>query len=448
VSELPPDPELDDQPGILDNEPRQPEPLAADPTAYAPTVAHRLALLQRAGGLVTPLLTAVLAFFMGGVVVAATGHNPWKVYKGIISGTGLPWFIHFGHHHIDIPFTNHQVFFWWDTSVVNNDAYNLQQMLIVATTLTLTGLAVAFAFRCGLFNIGGQGQYLIGVITGLWVGTSFSGMGRVPHVLFAIVVASLAGALWAAIAGFLKATTGAHEVITTIMLNWIAYWLGSWAFGQGGPLQNSSNPSLPVSNDVVPSAKLWTFWGNPALQALHVGFFVALAALVAFWFTLNRTTLGYEVRAVGFNPEAARYGGISVAKNYVITMAIAGGFAGLAGVMDMLGYQYRFGVLDVQISQIGFIGIAVALLGRNKAVGVGLSALLFASLLYGTSTRTLNPDVFPPALASNLTWMIQALVLLFIGADVLILYVWHARQRLVRWIRRQWPQSMQPTGTG
>src|SRR2546430_890686 len=214
-----------------------------------------MALLQRAGGLVTPLLTAVLAFFMGGVVVAATGHNPWKVYKGIVSGTGLPWFIHFGHHHIDIPFTNHHVFFWWDTSVVNNDAYNLQQMLIIATTLTLTGLAVAFAFRCGLFNIGGQGQYLIGVITGLWVGTNFSGMGHVSHVLFAIVVASLAGALWAAIAGFLKATTGAHEVITTIMLNWIAYWLGSWAFGQGGPLPNSFNPSLPLSNDVVPPAR-------------------------------------------------------------------------------------------------------------------------------------------------------------------------------------------------
>ena len=140
--------------------------------------------------------------------------------------------------------------------------------------------------------------------------------------------------------------------------------------------------------------------------------------------------------------------GISVRKNYVITMAIAGGFAGLAGVMDMLGYQYRFGVLDVQTSQIGFIGIAVALLGRNKAIGVGLSAVLFASLLYGTSTRSLNSDVFPPALASNLTWMIQALVLLFIGADVLILYVWHARQRLVRWIRAQWPESMQPTGSG
>src|SRR5207247_5525379 len=268
----------------------------------------------------------------------------------------------------------------------------------------------------------------------------------VPHVLFGIVVASLAGALWAAIAGFLKATTGAHEVITTIMLNWIAYWLGSWAFGQGGPLQNSFNPSLPVSNDVVQSAKLWTFWGNPALQALHIGFFVAIAALVAFWFTLNRTTLGYEVRAVGFNPEAARYGGISVAKNYVVAMAISGGFAGLAGVMDMIGYQYRFGVLDVQISQIGFIGIAVALLGRNKAIGVALSALLFASLLYGTSTRSLDPSVFPPTLGSHLSWDIQALVLLFIGADVVILSVWQVRRKIFR--GRPTAPRPQPTEAG
>jgi simple sugar transport system permease protein len=320
-------------------------------------------------------------------------------------------------------------------------------MLILATTLTLTGLAVAFAFRCGLFNIGGQGQYLIGVITGLWIGTKFPHMAHVPHVLFAVVVASLAGALWAAIAGFLKATTGAHEVISTIMLNWIAYWIGSYLFGQGGPLQTSTNKSLPVSNDVVSSAKLWAFWGNPALQALHIGFFIALAALVAFWFTLNRTTLGYEVRAVGFNPEAARYGGISVARNYVVAMAVSGMFAGLAGVLDMLGYQYRFGVLDVQTSNLGFIGIAVALLGRNKAVGVGLAALLFASLIYGTSTRSIDPSVFKPELAGNLTWMIQALVLLFIGADVVILYVWSARRKLLRPLRTQ-PPSAQPTETG
>src|SRR5262249_48916665 len=241
--DLPPDPELGTEPEMLDEAPRAPEPVEASPTAYAPSVAERLGILQRAGGVVVPVITAIFAFLMGGIVVAATGHNPVKVYKGIISGTGLPWFFHFGHYHIDIPFTSHHVFFWWNTSVQSNDAYNLQQTLILATTLTLTGLAVAFAFRCGLFNIGGQGQYWIGVITGIWVGTSFKSMGHVPHVLLTVVVASLAAGAWAAIAGFLKATTGAHEVISTIMLNWIAYWLGFWAFGQGGPLQNSFNPS-------------------------------------------------------------------------------------------------------------------------------------------------------------------------------------------------------------
>ena len=212
------------------------------------------------------------------------------------------------------------------------------------------------------------------------------------------------------------------------MLNWVAYWIGSYLFGQGGPLQNSANKSVPVSDNVVASAKLPVFWGNAVLQGSHIGFFIAIAALVAFWFTLNRTTTGYEVRAVGFNPEAARYGGISVARNYILAMAISGSFAGLAGCMDMLGYQYRFGVLDVQTSQLGFIGIAVALLGRNKAVGVALSALLFAALLYGTSTRSIDQSVLRPELAGNLTLMIQALVLLFVGADVLILALWQARR--------------------
>jgi ABC-type uncharacterized transport system permease subunit len=407
------------------------EPLGADSTAYAPSVAERLDVYQRAGGIVTPVITAVFAFFMGGLVVLATGHNPWKVYQGIFTGSGLNWFFHVGHHSISIPFTHTHVWFPWNTSIQSNAAYNLQQTLILTTTLILTGLAVAFAFRCGLFNIGGQGQYLIGVITGIWIGTSFPHLARGPHILLAIGVAATCSAIWAAIAGFLKATTGAHEVITTIMLNWIAYWIGSYLFGQGGPLQNSTNPSVPVSDPVVKSAQLPVFWGNAALQGLHIGFFVALGALVAFWFILNRTTLGYEVRAVGFNPEAARYGGISVARNYIVAMAIAGAFAGLAGVMDMLGYQYRFGVLDVQTSQLGFIGIAVALLGRNKAVGIFLSALLFAALLYGTSSRSIDQTVLRPELAGNLTLMIQALVLLFVGADVLIMVLWRARRRVL-----------------
>ena len=137
---------------------------------------------------------------------------------------------------------------------------------------------------------------------------------------------------------------------------------------------------------------------------------------------LNRTTLGYSVKAVGFNPEAARYGGISVARNYFLAMAISGAFAGLAGAIDVLGWQFRIATSDIQASQIGFIGIAVALLGRNTAVGVGLAALLFAALVNGTSTRNLDPEVFQPELATNLTLIIQGLVVLFVGADVLILY--------------------------
>ena len=432
--------------------PQTPEPLEAEPTAYAPSVAERLAIYQRAGGIVTPVITVLFAFLMGGVVVLATGtaaglkhpwHRPYEVYRGIILGSGLNWFKHFGHYHIDIPFTHHHIFFWWNTSTANNAAYNFQQTLIFTGALILTGLAVSFAFRCGLFNIGGQGQYLVGVITGVWIGTQFPGMNHVLHILLAVVVASVAGAVWAAIAGFLKATTGAHEVITTIMLNWIATYLGEWAFGQGGPLQGPQRFS-PTSGVVVPSAKLPTFWGIAALQGVHIGFFVALAGLVAFWFVLQRTTLGYEVRAVGFNPEAARYGGISVRRNYVAAMAISGLFAGLAGVLDILGYLYQYGSLDVQASSIGFIGIAVALLGRNKAIGVGLSALLFACLIYGTSGRGItNSNVIPPELTGNLAYMIQAFVLLFIGADVLILYVWQARRRIIP--RRPSAGAPQPT---
>ena len=187
---------------------------------------------------------------------------------------------------------------------------------------------------------------------------------------------------------------------------------------------------MPVSSDIAPAAHLHVFWGNPVLQGLDVGFFVALAALVVYWITLNRTTLGYQVRAVGFNPEAARYGGISVSRNYFRAMAIAGGFAGLAGAVDVLGWEFNLNVNEIQASNIGFIAIAVALLGRNTAVGVFFSALLFGALLNGTSTRNLNPTVFQPELASNLTLIIQGLVVLFVGADVLVLWIWNQRRRL------------------
>jgi simple sugar transport system permease protein len=211
-------------------------------------------------------------------------------------------------------------------------------------------------------------------------------------------------------------------VITTIMLNWIVIWTGVFLFTLTGPLQNETTGS-PISEDVVENSKLRVFWGDPLLQGLHVGFFIALAALVAYWMILNHTTLGYGVRAVGFNPEAARYGGINVARNYFLAMAISGSFAGLAGAIDVLGWQFRLATGDIQTSTIGFVGIAVALLGRNTAIGVGLAALLFGALLTGTSTRNLDPEIFRPELASNLTLLIQGLIVLFVGADVAVLWV-------------------------
>jgi ABC-type uncharacterized transport system permease subunit len=386
-----------------------PDPRGAAGTASS--VAAKIAVRQRAAGVVVPLLTALIAFLLGGAVVLATGHNPLLAYRDIFNGAGLNWIFHPG------------------TSVVATDAYNLSQTLLQTTTLILCGLAVAFAFRCGMFNIGGQGQYFVGLYVANWVGYDLAGWSPLPHILLAIGAATLAGALWAGIAGLLKATVGAHEVISTIMLNWIAIWVGEWLFGDGGPLQNAVNKTLPISNDVADSAKLPVFWGEQELQGLHIGFFVALAALVVFYLILNRTTLGYEVRAVGFNPEAAAYGGINVRKNLVRAMAISGAFAGLAGGLDMLGYLYHFGQSDIPVNSVGFIGIAVALLGRNTAVGTGFGALLFGALLFGT-THGLSSSVIQPELASNLTYIIEGLVVLFIGADLLILYVWNARTKL------------------
>jgi general nucleoside transport system permease protein len=401
--------------------PPEPRP-ASDPDAM-PSMAARLDLYQRAGGIITPVLTAAFAFFVGGLVVLfTTGKNPIDTYRAIFNGTGLNWFF---------PWVRGQERF--------TAALNLQQTLIITTTLILVGLAVAFAFRCGLFNIGGQGQYIAGMIAASQVGVAMPDLPHVPHILLAAGAGALAGALWAGIAGILKATVGAHEVISTIMLNWTALWIGSYLVGFQGPLQDPAQESVPVTKQISEGAKLDVFWGDPILQGLHIGFFAAIGCLILFWIVLNRTTLGYEVRAVGFNPEAARYSGISVGRNYFLAMAISGAFAGLAGGVDLLGWLVRVDLTSVQVSsQVAFIGIAVALLGRNTAVGIFFSALLFGALLNGTSTRNLDPTIFAPELASNLTLIIQGLVVLFVGADLLILYLWRARLKL----RRKRPEAV------
>ncbi len=392
------------------------------------SVAERYRILQKAGGLVAPLLTVLLAFFISGIVVLLTTGSvgdTFETYKAIFRGSGLSWFVEFGNNDIGVPFSDARVWFPWNSDdIASIAASNLQQTLILWIPLVLTGLAVAFAFRCGLFNIGGQGQYLAGSIAAVLIATELPprlDLPRFPLIVVTILGAMLAGAFLAGIAGLLKGTVGAHEVITTIMLNWTVIWVGSYLFGIGGPFQTSVSDALPSSEDIPEAAKLPVFWGDPLLQGLHAGLLVAVAALFVYSLTLNRTTLGYEVRAVGFNPDAARYGGISVARNYFLAMAIAGGFAGLAGALDIVGWQFRQDITQIQGSQIGFIGIAVALLGRNTAVGVGLAALLFAALETGTASRNLDPEFFPPDLASSLSIIIQGLIVLFVGADIIIL---------------------------
>jgi general nucleoside transport system permease protein len=391
--------------------PGTPDPDATPPTTWTARVSQHL----NAGGILTPIITAVLAFFIGGLVVLATGEDPISTYKAIFDGTGLQW-----------------LFPW----VTGDDralaAINLQQTLLLTCPLILTGLAVALAFRAGLFNIGGQGQYIAGSAAAVWVASSLTGMPALPHIVLSVLAAMVAGAVWAGIAGFLRATTGANEVITTIMLNWIAVWAGVYLFAIGGPLQNEAQRDLPVSEDIASNTHLPVFWGDPELQGLHIGIFIAVLAAVLFWVLMRRSARGYEARAVGLNPEAARYGGIHVGRTYVWVMALCGLLAGLAGSLDILGLQFRIATNDIQVSQIGYLGIAVALLGRNTAAGTCIGALLFGALLQGTSVRNLDPSIFRPELAENLTRIIQGLIVLFVAADFLLAWlIQRARGRRV-----------------
>jgi general nucleoside transport system permease protein len=274
------------------------------------------------------------------------------------------------------------------------------------------------------------------------MGVWFASLPGPAHIFLAVTAATLAGAVWGGIAGLLRATVGAHEVISTIMLNWVAIWVGQYLIGFGGPFQdhNPQFSGVPVSSAIAQNAHLPVFWGNPLLQGLDIGFFVALGMIVVYWLVIRRTTLGFEVRAVGYNPDAAQSAGIGVARNYFLAMAISGGFAGLAGALDILGWEFRLDITTITIaSQLAFTGIAVALLGRNTAMGTFLAAVLFAALLNGTSSRNLDPNVFPPELAGNLTRIIQGLVVLFVGADLLILYVWSLRRKVK--LRRATPAA-------
>ncbi|MEU4478508.1 ABC transporter permease [Micromonospora sp. NPDC023966] len=292
----------------------------------------------------------------------------------------------------------------------------ISETLTYTAPLVFTGLSVALAFRGGLFNIGAQGQATIGVILAAVVGFALP-LPPGVHLLVALIAGAAGGALWGFIPGILKARTGAHEVITTIMLNYVAVYFLSWIIVQNG-VQNP-NRSDAISKPVESSAQLPRLLGDNL--RVHAGILVAVLITWFIAWLLNRSTLGFELRAVGENPDAARTAGISVTKTYVLVMAIAGLLAGLGGSNMVLGSTAN-ALTPLVIAQIGFDGILVALLGRLKPWGVLLAALLFGALQAGGNRMQSYSGI-----SLELVTVLQALIVIFVAAPALVKAIFQLR---------------------
>jgi simple sugar transport system permease protein len=302
-----------------------------------------------------------------------------------------------------------------DTSQIIRAFNPVSESLLAATPLIFTGLAVALGFRSGLFNIGAEGQLFLGAILATWVGFSFLGLPFWVHLPLVLVAGFLGGALWGFVPGFLKARTGAHEVIVTIMLNYVAFRLLDWILRQ--PFYQRPGRHDPVSPMVEPSAVI-----PPLIEGLrvHWGFVLALLAAAFVSWLLFRSTLGFEFRAVGLNPSAARYAGMNISRTLILTMVICGGLAGLAGTNEIVGVNYS--LFPGFSPGYGFDGIAVALLGGSSPLGVVLAALLFGVLRAGAPPMQLATGI-----PIDLVVVIQALVIVFVAAPRLIREIYRIR---------------------
>lgn len=286
--------------------------------------------------------------------------------------------------------------------------YPISETIVRSIPLILVGLSVSLAFRAGMFNIGGQGQLLVGALCAGVIGFAVP-MPPVIHVIVAVVAGFVGGAVWGWLAGYLKAETGAHEVISTIMLNYIALYLIQYLLNT--TLLRRPGRTDPISPPVAGNAELPHIAG--ADLRLHAGVFIALAAAVAMAWLLSRSTVGFEFRAVGFNPDAARTAGMSVAKVTIWAMLLAGGLAGLAGANQVLGTEFS---LTPQIAgNYGFDGITVALLGRTSPTGTVLAGLLFGALQNGGTAMQAATSI-----PVDLVTVIQSLIVLFIAAPPLV----------------------------
>jgi simple sugar transport system permease protein len=294
----------------------------------------------------------------------------------------------------------------------------LTETLTFATPLIAAGLGVALAFRVGMFNIGGRGQILIAAAAAGWVSWSFE-LPFFVHAIVATIAAIVGGAIWGGIVGVLKARTGAHEVIVTIMLNYVAFYLVFYALSEQNLLQapGSANPkSLPMKDSVI----LPKLFGDR--YNLHLGFLLALIAVAVVWWILNRSSLGFRIRAVGENPAAARSAGIDVGRTYIVVMLISGGLVGLAGVNQVLGTVTSGITVDLDAS-IGFDAITVALLGRATPGGTVLAGILFGALRAGAVRMQAETGV-----PTEIVQVIQSVIVLFIAAPALIRAIFRLRQ--------------------
>ena len=343
-----------------------------------------------------PLASVAAGFVVAGVVVAATGADPLAAFTALFQG-----------------------------AITNRNAF--PETLVSTVPYVFLGLGVALGFRAGLFNIGAEGQFYIGALTGVFIAYSIHGLPAIIEVPLALLAGMAGGFAWAAIAGFLKARFGAHEVITTIMLNYVAFLVANYLVDTPG-LMLAPNVSTPRTPDVDVNAVLPIIFAG---SRLHFGFIVALIAVPLVWFLIQRTTTGFELRAVGFNPGAAQAAGISVGRTMVLAMGLSGALAGAAGIVQVLGVQHH--MTDTVAAGYGFDAIAIALLARSNPWGVLPAALLFGALRSGASFMQLQTDV-----SADLISIVQASVIIFVAAPA-----------IVRWIFRLRPEaagSLQITG--
>jgi general nucleoside transport system permease protein len=347
-----------------------------------------------------PLIAVVAAFIVGGIVVFLIKDDPIQTYKLLIGSA----------------------FSWPD---------GIGYTLFLATPLIFTGLAVAVAFRCGLLNIGAEGQLYVAAFAAAWVGIKFGGIAvgvpgaapvNTPYanlpmlilVPLCCIAAVGAGAIWGGIPGLLKAKFGSHEVINTIMMNFIAVALVSYFTQYHYKIPGDAIMQSAEISSKAHIARLGKFIpGLPERIPLNLAFILAILACVFVYLLLWKTKWGYEIRATGQNPSAAEYGGISIRKQIILAMAISGGLAGMVGINEVLGYRYRY--YDGFSANYGFVGIAVALLGRNHPVGVFIAAMLFAVLLRGG----IFVDAFTMHVSKDIVDMLQGIVIVFVAAEAM-----------------------------